>query len=154
MSDFTPPNPYIVYAARFKELVARRKQLEADTYALWDEFKPVFNPDDLAFVELVHACKQATLEKKPQAVIDKMYLQLAEIYKRWTPIHDVIIASNPHYATLFAALANIIKDTQNDQTKVSVPDDGTVRKSQKRVSGRRITRSTKPKVRNKSPERV
>ncbi len=141
-------NPYIHIAQRIKDSQERTKAVEAENAALHDEFAKVFFPDKERFETLKSQAKQALIQKKPQAETDKIYLDMAMIYKRWLPIEAFLLERNPLYRELFAGLKFMIDDIEkrkekNDQSP-SLSGSKPKRKTKKSVStGSKQARTSK-----------
>lgn len=108
---------YEYFSQRFKQLDNARKDIEAQTYAFRDEFFKVFIPDQKEFDDLKDQAKLYHQQKQSQEMIDKVYLKMAHIYKKWLPIEDQLYQMNPLYRDLFKGLKHILTDIEKKEGK-------------------------------------
>ncbi len=103
-------NPYVGYHATYQELMTRRKQLESDTIQWREAFMKIFAPEETEFLELVQQSKEGKYRKIPEREMDKLYIKMAMIYKRWLPIQEQLKAMNPKYTEIFHGLDMVLAD--------------------------------------------
>lgn len=131
-------NPYIELSERCKHLEKVTKEIESENLKFHDEFLKIFIPDQTAFDELKDRAKQLQLQtgKTPfhEAELDKIYLQMAMIYKKWLPIEQMLIAKNPHFLALFKALKFMLHDMEKK-------NDGKAKKTEKDSQPKRTRRT-------------
>lgn len=113
-------NPYIEFENRYQALDKLTKDTEAQTYAFFDDFNKVFMPDQQEFDSLKDQAKQLQLQKAAQTQLDSVYYKMAMIYKRWLPIEERLLAKNPEYKKLFAALKFMLADIEKNEAKPKV----------------------------------
>jgi len=126
-------NPYTAFGEQMKVLTARSKELEAETYKFHDEFLKVFLPDQNQFDALKDNAKKALIAKRPQEEVDKIYYQMAMIYKKWLPIEEFLLEKNPLYRDLFTGLKFMLQDIEKrkekDDKKVPLPERRTKKRT-------------------------
>jgi hypothetical protein len=101
-------------------LTGLKTETEIKLTKLQDEVNEVLRPDSLKFDKLYIESQAAITQNKPKEEQEELYKQMAVIYKKWTPIHDVLDLMNPKLITLFNALKAYIKRTENERTETSL----------------------------------
>jgi hypothetical protein len=107
-------SPYLRLKKMYLKIEESKKKLERDNEDFKQEFLKVFTPDQDAFHALVQEAKKAQEKKAPQKAIDQIYAHMAQIYKKWLPIEDQLLISNPIYRVIFDGLKQILKDANQE----------------------------------------
>lgn len=97
-------NPYEIFAPQFTILDKLRKDTDANILRFQDEFLKVFGPDKTQFDLLMDQVKEGKRLQISDAHLEKLYDQMAVIYKRWIPIEDTLVSQIPSYKVIFKYL--------------------------------------------------